>query len=172
MINSHAVESSQILQYSAVSVLSSISFNHYCVHHEDTFQLFLPFQLTFPVCLMCFIRISFIWSWSHHVTCLFKIHPYSWFHPGFCACQLFWRQSNKAACQSPNTSLEFQPLCLNLCRHTDCWNIFVKLLLKYNIIHKDLVNFHPHKLLVLTVFSSSSCYFVSGLSHFSCSLFL
>lgn len=63
-------------------------------------------------------------------------------------------------------------LCLNSCRHTDRWNLFVKLLLKYNIIHKDLVNFHPHKLLVLTVFSSSSCYFVSGLSHFSCSLFL
>ena len=88
MINSPTVESSQNLQYSGVTVLSSSPFNHFCVHHEDTFPFFPPLQLTIPVCFMGFIRISFIWSWSDHVTCLFKIRLHPWFHLGFCAVHL------------------------------------------------------------------------------------
>ena len=46
-----------------------IRFNHFCVHHKDTFQLFLPLWLTILVHLTCFYQniLHVIIFWPCHL---------------------------------------------------------------------------------------------------------
>lgn len=80
---------SLILQCSTNSVLSfSFPSTTLASTIRTPFNFSCPFGPLFCSILCAFTRISFVWSWSDHVTCLFKIRLHPWFHLGFCAVHL------------------------------------------------------------------------------------